>query len=107
MGPSQRSVRTSYPLFEYGTDVHKRVFYAHSTIVELTEVNVWNAPYEVAVNPETNKIYIANIGSNDLIVIDGVDKTTTQVATRTNPNAVAAVACILYRSNGQEAFFGS
>ena len=46
-------------------------------------------PNAVAVNPVTNKIYVANQGSPNLTVIDGATNTTTTVAAGTNPNAVA------------------
>ena len=38
----------------------------------------------MAVNPVTNKIYVANVGSNNVTVIDGATNATTTVA---EPNA--------------------
>ena len=46
-------------------------------------------PFAVAVNPVTNKIYIANSGSDDVTVIDGTDNSTATVAAGTYPCAVA------------------
>ncbi|MFM7293962.1 MAG: YncE family protein, partial [Burkholderiales bacterium] len=47
------------------------------------------SPSAVAVNPVTNKIYVANNGSNNVTVIDGATNTTTTVAVGTTPWAVA------------------
>jgi YVTN family beta-propeller protein len=46
-------------------------------------------PNSVQVNPATNKIYVANVFSNDVTVIDGATNSTTTVAAGTNPEAVA------------------
>ena len=46
-------------------------------------------PLAVAVNPVTNKIYVANENSNNVTVIDGATNTTTTVAVGTFPIAVA------------------
>ncbi len=46
-------------------------------------------PDVLAVNPVTNKIYVANLDSNNVTVIDGVTKTTTTVPAGTNPDAIA------------------
>ena len=46
-------------------------------------------PYAVAVNPVTNKVYVANIYSNNVTVIDGATNATTTVATDSEPHAVA------------------
>jgi YVTN family beta-propeller protein len=43
----------------------------------------------VAVNPVTNKIYVANNGSANVTVINGADNSTATVAAGTNPAAVA------------------
>ena len=43
----------------------------------------------MAVNPVTNKIYVANYGSNNVTVIDGATNATTTVAAGTSPYAVA------------------
>ena len=42
-------------------------------------------PSAVAVNPVTNKIYVANYGSNNVTVIDGATNDTTLVAAGTRP----------------------
>ena len=46
-------------------------------------------PVAVAVNPLTNKIYVANQGSANVTVIDGTNNSTTTVATGSTPIAVA------------------
>ncbi|MCA2998606.1 MAG: choice-of-anchor D domain-containing protein [Rhodocyclaceae bacterium] len=46
-------------------------------------------PSAIAVNPETNKIYVANYGSNNVTVIDGATNTTANVTVGTNPSAIA------------------
>jgi YVTN family beta-propeller protein len=48
-----------------------------------TTVAVGTYPYAVAVNPNTNKIYIANQGSANVTVIDGATNNTTTVTTGT------------------------
>ena len=40
-------------------------------------------PYAVAVNPMTNKIYVANYNSNNVSVIDGATNSTITVTTGT------------------------
>jgi len=52
-------------------------------------VTTGTKPYAVAVNPLTNKIYVADSGSADVTVIDGLTNNTTTVAAGTNPYAVA------------------
>ena len=49
---------------------------AHAQSVTVT-VNVGNQPHSVAVNPVTNKIYVANSSSNDVTVIDGATNSPT------------------------------
>lgn len=46
-------------------------------------------PFAVAVNPVTNKIYVANFTSFNVTVIDGTTNTATTVAAGTSPDAVA------------------
>ena len=48
-----------------------------------------SGPNAVAVNPVTNKIYVANQGSNNVTVIDGTNNSTTTVAVGSTPVAVA------------------
>ena len=43
----------------------------------------------MAVNPVTNKIYVANYGSNNVTVIDGATNGTTTVTAGNGPGAVA------------------
>ena len=52
-------------------------------------VAVGTDPLAVAVNPVTNKIYVANQGSDNVTVIDGTDNSTTTVAAGAHPLAVA------------------
>ncbi|MCY7347919.1 MAG: hypothetical protein LH614_17105, partial [Pyrinomonadaceae bacterium] len=52
-------------------------------------VSAGTNPRAVAVNPVTNKIYVANRSSNNVTVIDGTNNSTTTVAAGTNPRAVA------------------
>ena len=54
-----------------------------------TTVAVGTFPCAVAVNPNTNQIYVANFGSNNVTVIDGATNNTTTVAVGTDPSAVA------------------
>ncbi|MDQ3180763.1 MAG: YncE family protein, partial [Acidobacteriota bacterium] len=48
-----------------------------------------SGPNAVAVNPVTNKIYVANSGSGNVTVIDGTNNSTTTVAAGSTPVAVA------------------
>ena len=54
-----------------------------------TTVAVGTYPWPLAVNPVTNKIYVANFSTNNVTVIDGATNGTTPVAVGTNPQAVA------------------
>ena len=54
-----------------------------------TTVGVGTGPEAVAINPITNKIYVANYGSNNVSVIDGATNTTTKVGAGTEPDAIA------------------
>ena len=57
----------------------------------------------MAVNPVTNKIYVANDGSSNVTVIDGATNSTTTVAAG-NPYAVAVnpVTNKIYVANEQQ-----
>ena len=46
-------------------------------------------PCAIAVNPVTNKIYVANRDSNTVTVIDGTNDSTTTVSVGTGPDAIA------------------
>jgi YVTN family beta-propeller protein len=48
-----------------------------------------DCPFAVAVNPVTNKIYVANFYGDNVTVIDGATNETQTVAAGTNPRAVA------------------
>ena len=52
-------------------------------------IPVGQAPIGAAVNPLTNKIYIANSGSNNVTVIDGFTNNTTTIAAGASPSAIA------------------
>ncbi|MDQ6420513.1 X2-like carbohydrate binding domain-containing protein [Paenibacillus sp. LHD-117] len=54
----------------------------------LNAVATGTSPWAVAVNPVTNKIYVANMNSNNVTVIDGASNITTTVATGTKPQAI-------------------
>jgi YVTN family beta-propeller protein len=61
---------------------------AHAQTVTTT-VTVGTTPFSVAVNPVTNKIYVANQGSANVTVIDGATNSATTVSTGTGPLSVA------------------
>jgi uncharacterized repeat protein (TIGR01451 family) len=65
-------------------------------------VNTGTRPYAAALNPVTNKIYIANIGSNDVTVIDGATNSTARIPVGSNPGqlAVNPVTNKIYVVNG-------
>ena len=67
-----------------------------------TTVPVGTEPSAVAVNPNTNQIYVANPYSNNVTVIDGATNNTTTVPVGTNPSAVAVnpVTNQIYVANG-------
>ena len=46
-------------------------------------------PRAIAVNPVTNKIYVANFGSANVTVINGADNTTATVLAGNTPAAIA------------------
>ena len=50
---------------------------------------VGSSPIAVAVNPVTNKVYVANYGSNTVTVFDGATNATPAVTVGSNPVAVA------------------
>jgi len=52
-------------------------------------VTVGSQPYAVAVNPETNQVYVANYGGTTVTVIDGATNGTTNVTVGNHPWAVA------------------
>ena len=52
-----------------------------------TTVPAGSTPYAVATNPVTNKVYVANSGSNNVTVIDGATNATTTVPVGTSPEA--------------------
>jgi YVTN family beta-propeller protein len=65
-------------------------------------LTVQSAPWSVAVNPATNKIYVANNGENNVSIIDGNTNTVTAtVDAGTNPYALAVDASrnLIYVSN--------
>ena len=54
-----------------------------------TTVTAGTGPASVAVNTVTNKVYVANVTSSNVTVIDGATNTTTTVAAGTQPVSVA------------------
>src|SRR5947209_4338776 len=46
-------------------------------------------PSAIAINPVTNKVYVANDLSNDVTVLDGATGTTTTIAVGTGPQHIA------------------
>ena len=62
---------------------------------------VGNNPNAVAVNPVTNKIYVANNGGTTVTVIDGATNGTTNVNVGSQPIAVAVnpVTNMIYVAN--------
>ncbi len=52
-------------------------------------VSVGADPSSIAVNPVTNKIYVANIASNNVTMIDGATNSTITVSGGTNPGSLA------------------
>jgi YVTN family beta-propeller protein len=57
--------------------------------IATTTVSAGGFPLAVAVNPVTNKIYVANGDSNTMTVIDGASNSTTTVNAGTRPISVA------------------
>ena len=51
-------------------------------------ITAGTAPYSVAVNPITNKIYVANQSSASVTMIDGATNATTTVAVNTVTNQI-------------------
>ena len=52
-------------------------------------VTVGVSPFAIAVNPVSNKIYVAGSGSNNVTLINGADNSTATVSVGTTPVAVA------------------
>ncbi len=57
--------------------------------VSLATIPAGNLPIAVAVNPVTNKIYVANQNSNNVTVIDGATNHTSSVPVGATPSSVA------------------
>ena len=55
----------------------------------ITPVLVGFNPVSLAVNPITNKIYVASLSTNAVTVMDGVTLTNTTIAVGTNPVSIA------------------
>ena len=55
-----------------------------------TTLPAGTGPYELTVNPVTNKIYVPNFGSDNMTVIDGATNATATMLTGSTPYAVAA-----------------
>lgn len=56
---------------------------------KMTSVNVGRGPMAIAVNPVTNKIYVANCDSRSVTVIDGASNKTTTVKAGSTPIGVS------------------
>jgi YVTN family beta-propeller protein len=54
-----------------------------------SSVNVGRYPYALAINSATNKVFVADYGSNQVTVIDGATNLTTAVAVGSYPRAIA------------------
>ena len=65
---------------------------AQAQIPPQTVPNAGQFPNAVAVNPVTNKIYIANSGSNNVTVVDGATNTFTTISDPTHPTTPVAIA---------------
>ena len=64
-------------------------FYHNNANASEPTVSVGTAPYSVALNPNTNTIYVTNYNSNNVSVINGATNTvTTTVTVGTNPYGV-------------------
>jgi len=53
-------------------------------------ISVESQPFSVAVNPATNKIYVANSGTNTVTMIDGVTNESFNMLVGSAPKFVAA-----------------
>src|ERR1044072_137796 len=60
-----------------------------SADTSIGDVKAGSNPNAVAVDPITNKIYVANFGSNIVTVINGQDNTTSTIAVGAEPAAIA------------------
>ena len=62
-----------------------------STNSTVDSIVTGNSPGAVAVNPVTNRVYVANYGDSpgNVAVVDGATKTTSTINAGSNPNAVA------------------
>jgi len=55
----------------------------------ISTITVGTGPYGIAVNPNTNKIYVANLDSNTVSVIDGLtDAVTNTITVGTKPTSI-------------------
>ncbi len=90
-----------YVVSDYGTTGFVSVVDG-STDAFSTSIVVGSNPYGISVNPETNKIYVANYGSGTVSVIDGsTDSVSTTIPVGTNPVGVAVnpVSNTIYVAN--------
>ena len=60
-----------------------------STNTRVDSIFTGNSPGAVAVNPVTNRVYVANYGDRNVAVVDGATRTTNTINAGSNPNAVA------------------
>lgn len=75
---------------------------AHAAFVAVATIPVGSAPWGIDVNPTTNRIYVANAGSNTVSVIDGSTNTVVATIPVTSPDGVGVnpVTNRIYVDNG-------
>ena len=56
-----------------------------------TPIAVGGNPYQVAVNPVTNRVYVSNVGTSEVAVLDGANDAVLTVVNVGGPTTVAAV----------------
>ncbi len=55
----------------------------------MDSISTGDEPGAVAVNPVTNRVYVANFEDRNVAVVDGATKTTSTINAGSNPSAVA------------------
>ena len=61
---------------------------------KINSIQVGDEPLDIAVNPKTNKIYVANYGSHTVSIIDGeLDKLLSKVSFNVNPPNSGRIIC--------------
>ena len=80
---------TNQVYFNDVSSPHNAVTVLNGVTNGTSTISTGNIPEGVAVNPLTNKIYVANSGSGTVTVIDGATNTTTTVTAGATPYAIA------------------